>query len=63
MYSGIVLVTTDVDFAGQFVTVDGQAVMVSVCVVYTTDVVMEIEPMMTLVYGLRVKIESHTTSR
>jgi hypothetical protein len=33
VYSGIALVTTFVDFAEQFVTVDRQAVTVNVCVV------------------------------
>ena len=33
VYSGIVLVMTFVDSAGQFLTVDGKAVTVNVCVV------------------------------
>jgi hypothetical protein len=39
VYSGIVLVTTFVDDAGQFVTVDGRCIVVNICVVYTTEVV------------------------
>ena len=39
MYRGIVLVTTFVDSAGQFVTVAAHEVTVKVCVVYTTEVV------------------------
>jgi hypothetical protein len=35
----MVLVSTVVDDAGQFVTVDGHWVTVKVCVVYTTEVV------------------------